>query len=61
VNNRQLSEYYYGKDAPFRCPDCQAVWPEGANFCGYCGVKLVKNIVAKEPTDTADTESVPLI
>ena len=43
MNNQQLSEYYYGEDAPKRCPQCKAVWPEIANFCGYDGVELVEN------------------
>ncbi len=33
---RDISE----KDAPMRCPSCQAVWKDNARFCGYCGTKL---------------------
>jgi len=43
MNNKQLTEHLYGKDAPRRCPACQAVWPEPAKFCGYDGAKLINN------------------
>lgn len=52
MNNKQLSEYHYGKDAPLRCPKCEAVWPEGSKFCGYCGTRLIKIKDTAKDTDT---------
>ena len=43
MNNRQLSEHIYGENAPYRCPECHAVWPGNAKFCGYCGNPLTIN------------------
>ena len=47
MNNQQLSEHLYGEDAPKRCPECQAVWPAEAKFCGYDGEKLIDNQLTK--------------
>ena len=47
MNNKQLSEHFYGVDAPKRCPRCQAVWPANARFCGYDGEKLICNSTEK--------------
>ena len=47
MNNKQISESLYGVDAPKRCPQCQAVWPDNAKFCGYDGEKLIINRLAQ--------------
>lgn len=23
-----------------KCPECERLWPEGTNFCGFCGIGL---------------------
>lgn len=48
MNHKELSEFFFGKDAPFRCPKCDTVWPDNAKFCGYCGTRLVDNNSEKQ-------------
>lgn len=29
-----------GCPLPKKCPECNRIWRDTANFCGFCGVKL---------------------